>query len=86
MDRSNAIVRMRRGHAAAAARRRELMRKEGPRPKQAVAEAIAATEALAAQGLWPGDRDPVRARGVELVRQRWVRIERRAKKSRQQQR
>jgi hypothetical protein len=73
---------MRRGQQVAAARRRELMRVEGPRPEQAVAEALAAAAALAAAGQWPGPRDPVSERAVEEVRSRWVRIERRAREAR----
>jgi hypothetical protein len=68
---------MRRGHAAAAARQRELERAEGPRPAQAVAEALAAVTALGDR--WPGPRDPVSERAVESVRRRWVLIERRAR-------
>jgi hypothetical protein len=74
---------MRRGHAAAAARKRELMRIEGPRGEQAVAEALAAVSALAAEGKWPGPRDPVSERAVEEVRRRWARIERRARQARE---
>jgi hypothetical protein len=75
----NPIARMRRGQAAAARRRRELERIEGPQPMQAVAEALSAARALAAIGLWPGPRDPVSERSVEEVRRRWARIERRAR-------
>lgn len=74
---------MRRGHAAAAARSRELARVEGPRPEQAVAEAIAASEALAEMGVWPGPRDPVSERAVEEVRRRWARIQRHARQTAQ---
>lgn len=77
------IVRMRRGQQAAAARQRELMRAEGPRPEQAVAEALAATAALAAAGKWPGPRDSVSERAVEEVRRRWVRIEQGARQARE---
>jgi hypothetical protein len=73
---------MRRGHAVAAERRRELLRAEGPRPAQAVAEALAALAALAETGEWPALRDPVTERSVEAVRRRWARIERRAKATR----
>jgi len=73
---------MMRGFGAAATRQRELMRAEGPRPEQAVAEAIAAAEALAEEGRWPAPRDPVSQRAVEQVRQRWALIERNAKQAR----
>jgi hypothetical protein len=76
------IVRMLRGHRAAAARQRELSRAEGPRPEQAVAEAISASAALAAQGKWPAPRDPMSERAVEGVRRRWVRIAQNAKLAR----
>ena len=78
----NAIVRMIRGHRAAAARQRELLRVEGPRPEQAVAEAISASVALSAQGAWPGPRDPVAEREVQRVRSRWVRIAENARQAR----
>jgi hypothetical protein len=67
------------GHRAARARALSLLRAEGPRPEQAVAEAIAASQALAAEGRFPGPRDPVSERAVEAVRQRWARIGRRAR-------
>lgn len=72
---------MLRGFRAAAARQRELLAAEGPRPEQAVAEAIAASAALAATGAWPGPRDAVSERAVEKVRQRWVRIAHNAKQA-----
>ena len=75
------IARMRRGHRAAE-RQRELLRAEGPRPEQAVAEALAAAAALAAQGKWPAPRDPVSERAVDGVRRRWVRIARNARQTR----
>jgi hypothetical protein len=74
---------MRLGQQAAAARQRELMRAEGPRPERSVAEALAAAAALAATGKWPGPRDPVSERAVEEVRLRWVRIEQRARQARE---
>lgn len=73
---------MMRGHRAAAARQRQLLRDEGPRPEQAVAEAISATAALYAQGVWPGPRDSVTEREVERVRSRWVRIAENARQAR----
>jgi hypothetical protein len=79
----DAIKRMLRGYRAAAVRQRELLIAEGPRPEQAVAEAIAAADALAFEGKWPGPRDPVSERAVEGVRRRWVRIGRNAKQAQQ---
>ena len=70
----DAVKRLRRGHAAAAKRQRELARAEGPQPERAVAEALAALDALAASGQWPGPRDPASERAVEAVRRRWARI------------
>ena len=83
MPGDNPILRMRRGQQAAVARQRELLRAEGPHPEQAVAEALAAAAALAAEGKWPGPRDPVSERAVEEVRRRWVHIERRARQARE---
>ena len=76
------IVRMLRGQRVAARRQRELLRIERANPKRAVAEAISAVAALAAQGSWPGPRDSVTERAVERVRRRWVRIGQNAKKAR----
>lgn len=73
------IARMRRGHAAAAEMQRVLAAREGPQPELAVAEALSALDALHTMGFWPGPRDPVSERGVEEVRARWLRIERRAR-------
>ena len=83
MSEKDAIKRMLGGFRAAAARQRELLRAEGPQPEQAVAEAIAAADALAAEGKWPGPRDPVNERAVERVRSRWVRIGQNARQARQ---
>jgi hypothetical protein len=71
-----------RGFRAAAVREREVLRAEGPRPEQAVAEAIAAAAALAEEGKWPAPRDQVSERAVEQVRQRWALIQRNAKQAR----
>jgi hypothetical protein len=79
----NAILRMRRGQQAAAERRRELMRAEGPQPEQAVAEALSAVAALASQGKWPAPRDPVSERAVEEVRRRWALIGHRSRDARE---
>jgi hypothetical protein len=73
---------MRRGHAAAAARQREIERAEGPEPERAVAEALAALDALSAMGAWPAPRDPLSERAVVEVRRRWARIGRRAQAAR----
>jgi hypothetical protein len=75
------VIRWRNGQAAAEARKRELSREEGPRPEQAVAESLAALQALAEMGLWPGPRDPVSERAVSEVRARWARIQKRARAS-----
>jgi hypothetical protein len=64
----DAVKRMMRGFVVAESRQRELLRAEGPRPEQAVEEAIAATAALAEEGRWPAPRDPVSQRAVEKVR------------------
>jgi hypothetical protein len=77
----DAVMRMLRGYRAAGVRQRELLRAEGPRPEQAVAEAIAAAAALAAEGKWPGPRDPVSEHAVERVRHRWVRIAQNARQA-----
>ena len=65
-------------------RSREAISAEGPRLKQAVAEAISAAAALVSEGKWPGPRDPVNERAVEEVRRRWVHIEQRARQTRSQ--
>jgi hypothetical protein len=62
-----------------AARAREVAAREGPKRRQAYREAISALEALAAMGRWPGRRDALAERQVEVVRRRWARIERRAR-------
>jgi hypothetical protein len=80
---SPAVIRWRKGQAAAAERQRELLHAEGPRPEQAVAESLAALNALTEMGLWPGPRDPASERAVSEVRSRWARIQRRARASRQ---
>ena len=66
----------------AASRSRELAAREGPRPEQAVAEALSALSALAKMGVWPGPRDPVSEAAVLEVRRRWARIQKRAKQAR----
>jgi hypothetical protein len=74
-----AVLRWRAGQRAAEQRQRELLASAGPRPEQAVAEALAALGALEAMGMWPGPRDPVRERGVEILRSRWAKMGQRAK-------
>ena len=69
-DTRAAIQRWRAGQAAATRRQRELLAAEGPRPEQAVAEALAAINALDALGQWPAPRDAVSEEGVALVRRR----------------
>lgn len=59
---------------------RQAAAEEGPNPAQAVAEALSAANALAAMGLWPGPRDPASEAAVLVVRERWARIQRKAKR------
>src|SRR5947209_2142101 len=66
----------------AAVRSRQALAAEGPNPKQAVAEALSAVNALAEMGLWPGPRDPANEAAVMVVRERWVRIQKRAMRDR----
>lgn len=73
-----AMRRFLRGHRAAELRQQDLRREQGPQPAQAVAEALAGAAALAAMGEWPGPRDPASEAAVVQLRERWVRIERRA--------
>ena len=60
-------------------RQRALRAAEGPRPAQAVAECLSILNALEAMGRWPGPRDPVNEHGVQEVRGRWARIQRRSR-------
>ena len=71
---------------AAEERQRSLRAAEGPRPAQAVAECLSVLSSLEAMGRWPGPRDPVREQGVYVVRERWARIQRRARAQALQQR
>jgi hypothetical protein len=48
---------------------------------QAVAEALAALDALEAMGAWPGPRDLLSEQAVEVVRRRWARIGTRARQT-----
>jgi hypothetical protein len=82
-DEAALVKRWRLGHAAAAERQRRLLAEEGPRPAQAVAESMAALNALEAMGLWPGPRDEISERGVERVRRRWAKVQQRAKQQAQ---
>jgi hypothetical protein len=66
----------------AAARSRQVLAAEGPNPKQAVAEALSAVNALAEMGMWPGPRDPASEAAVNDVRRRWARIQKRAMRDR----
>jgi hypothetical protein len=82
-DEAALVKRWRLGHAIAAQRQRRLLAEEGPRPAQAVAESISALNALEAMGLWPGPRDEIAERGVEQVRRRWAKVQKRAKQQAQ---
>ena len=82
MGERQAVLAWRAGQGEAERRRRELMREEGARPEQAVAESLAALNALADMGLWPGPRDPASEEAIERVRRRWARIQRRARAAR----
>ena len=81
-DAATAIRRWRRGQESAAVRQRLLLREEGARPDQAIAEALDALDALHDMGTWPGPRDPVSERAIGRVRRRWTRIEQRARRQR----
>ena len=59
--------------------RRQLQAEEGPRPDQAVAECLSALNALESMGVWPGPSDPITEQGIREVRERWARIQRRAR-------
>jgi hypothetical protein len=74
-----AVKRWRTGQERAARRRRELQDLEGARPEQAIAEALAALNALDDMSRWPSPRDSVSERAVEVVRLRWKRIQTRAR-------
>lgn len=79
LDEGERIRRWRRGAQAAEEVQRQLRAAEGPRPAQAVAECLSALSALEAMGRWPGQRDPISEQLVQEVRQRWARIQRRAR-------
>lgn len=78
-DTAESVQRWRRGQFAAAQKQRELSAREGPKPMQAIAEALAALTALEAMGQWPAPRDPGAELAVDRVRQRWSRIKTRAR-------
>jgi hypothetical protein len=82
MDERARIAKFRAGQKAAAARKLELARAEGPRPEQAIAEALDARDALAEMDLWPDPRDAVSERAVREVRRRWARIQTHARAAR----
>lgn len=77
------MKRWRHGQAVAADRQRRLLAEEGPRPVQAVAESLSALNALETMGLWPGPRDEISELGVEQVRRRWAKVQKRAKRQAQ---
>jgi len=82
-DQAALVKRWRLGQAVAAERQRRLLAEEGPRPAQAVAESLSALSALEAMGLWPGPRDEISELGVERVRRRWSKVQKRAKRQAQ---
>jgi hypothetical protein len=82
-DEAALVRRWRLGHTIAAERQRRLLAEEGPRPAQAVADSLSALNALEAMGLWPGPRDEIAERGVEQVRRRWAKVQKRAKQQAQ---
>jgi hypothetical protein len=73
------IRRWLRGQRAAEERQRNLWAAEGPKPAQAVAESLSTLNALHAMGMWPGPLDPISVEGVQRVRRRWARVQRRAR-------
>lgn len=77
-DQGAAVRRWLHGQALAAVRIRQAAAEEGPDPRQAVAEALSALNALAEMGLWPGPRDPASEAAVIKVRERWAQIQKRA--------
>jgi hypothetical protein len=66
------------GHRAADRRQRALLVERGPQPSQAVAESLAAANALEHMGMWPGPRSKHQQLEVDRVRRRWARIEQHA--------
>ncbi|MBK7076593.1 MAG: hypothetical protein IPH44_30305 [Myxococcales bacterium] len=78
-DQKVAVRRWLAGQRAAAVAQRDLQAQEGPRPAIAVEQSLSALAALEFMGRWPGPRDPVADRQVTVVRQRWAKIQRRAR-------
>jgi hypothetical protein len=79
LDEGERIRRWRRGMQAGEELQRRLRAAVGPRPAQAVAELFSVLHALEAMGRWPGPSDPLSEQGVQEVRERWARIQRRAR-------
>lgn len=75
-----AVRRWLRGQAAAAVRSLQVAARRGPDSQQAATEALSAVNALAVMGMWPGPRDPASENAVIDVRNRWARIQKRAKR------
>lgn len=73
-----AVQRWLQGQVAATERSRDVAAARGPDPRQAVAEALSAADALSHMGLWPGPRDAANEDAVIEVRRRWARIQKRA--------
>jgi hypothetical protein len=65
----------------AAQRQRSLLAEQGPQPEQAIAESLSALNAMDTMGMWPAPRDPVAELGIQQVRHRWARVQRRAKQA-----
>jgi hypothetical protein len=84
-DDKHAVRAMLRGYRAVERRQLELRAQEGPRPRQAVAESLSALNAAQDMGLWPGPRSAVDQSETEIerVRDRWARVQNRAKKAAQ---
>ncbi len=77
-----AVRRWLQGQARTAVRSQQAAAADGPNPEQAVAEALAAVNALAEMGMWPGPRDPANEAAVIVVRRRWARIQKKAMRDR----
>ena len=81
-DTRRAVRRFLAGQLAVAERQRDLMRREGPRPQQAVAELFSLVNLLDETGAWPGPRDPVAERDIRTVRRLWERVKKRSLRGR----
>jgi len=77
-----AVKKMLRGFALAAQRQDELLASEGPQPEIAIAHFFSALNALKDMGRWPAPRDSVSADGIEEVRRRWAKVQRRCRAKR----